>query len=173
MNLSRSPSQSIRVCGESRRTILRPSLGVEYYRQVFSLWWSILPDDYDIFKMGRGNYSWAPSSFQLASKVAFRLQLPEGSVDAFDPVVYMSLFIEVKGEPTRESQSLSFVMTRDHAPAETFDMRPGPLQLTFGEPLKLYGTLLVFVFQPQYSPVRREAASSTSRFQLNQMLRYP
>src|SRR5207244_9443331 len=33
-------------------------------------------------------------------------------------------------EPARESQSLSFVMTRDHAPAGTVQMRPGPLQMT-------------------------------------------
>src|SRR5207249_9837803 len=37
---------------------------------------------------------------------------------------------EVKGEPTRESQSISFVMTRDHAPPATVQMRPGPLQMT-------------------------------------------
>ena len=48
----------------------------------------------------------------------------------FDPVVHMSQDIEVKGEPASESQSLSFVMTRDHAPAGTIQMRPGPLQMT-------------------------------------------
>ena len=36
----------------------------------------------------------------------------------------MSQHIEVNGEPARESQSLSFVMTRDHAPAKTVQMRP-------------------------------------------------
>src|SRR5207247_10492296 len=35
-----------------------------------------------------------------------------------------------KGEPARESQSLSFVMTKDHAPAGPVQMRPGPLQMT-------------------------------------------
>jgi class 3 adenylate cyclase len=47
-----------------------------------------------------------------------------------DPVLHMSQHLEVKGEPARESQSLSFVMTRDHAPEESVQMRPGPLQLT-------------------------------------------
>src|SRR5438093_2904452 len=42
----------------------------------------------------------------------------------------MSQHIEVKGEPAHESQSLSFVMTRNHTPAETVQMRPGPLQMT-------------------------------------------
>jgi len=64
------------------------------------------------------------------------LQLPEGYVIVFDPVLHMSQHIEVTGEPARESQSLSFVMTRDHA------ARPGPLRCTQafcrlrGEPLK-------------------------------------
>ena len=48
----------------------------------------------------------------------------------FDPVLHMSQHLEVKGEPARESQSFSFVMTRDHAPEESVRMRPGPLKLT-------------------------------------------
>ena len=101
----------------------------EYYRQVF---WSSgvdLPDDTTFSKWVQETTLGA-LELLAGEKVVLSLQLPEGSVDAFDPVVNMSLFIEVKGEPTRESQSLSFVMTRDHAPAETVQMRPGPLQLT-------------------------------------------
>src|SRR5207248_9219842 len=63
-------------------------------------------------------------------KVLLSLQLPEGYVIVFDPVIHMSQHIEVTGEPARESQSLSFVMTRDHAPFGTVQMRPGPLQIT-------------------------------------------
>jgi len=101
----------------------------EYYRQVF---WSSgvdLPDD-TTFSKWVEETTLGVLELSAGEKVVLSLQLPEGSVDAFDPVVNMSLFIEVKGEPTRESQSLSFVMTRDHAPAETVQMRPGPLQLT-------------------------------------------
>src|SRR6266480_3466987 len=50
----------------------------------------------------------------LDEKVVLSLQLPEGEVDMFDPVLHMSQHLEVKGEPAGESQSLSFVMTRDH-----------------------------------------------------------
>ena len=101
----------------------------EYYRQVF---WSSgvdLPDD-TTFSKWVEETTLGALELSAGEKVVLSLQLPEGSVDAFDPVVNMSLFIEVKGEPTHESQSLSFVMTRDHAPAETVQMRPGPLQLT-------------------------------------------
>src|SRR4029078_10207241 len=38
--------------------------------------------------------------------------------------------LEVKGEPARKSQSLSFVMTRDHPLEGTVQLRPGPLKLT-------------------------------------------
>src|SRR5438045_5777795 len=52
----------------------------------------------------------------------------------------MSQHIEVKGEPARESQSLSFVMTRDHAPSAPVQMRPGPVQMTLENRLNV-GTL--------------------------------
>src|SRR5438552_5828920 len=102
---------------------------IEYYRQIF---WSSgvdLPDDDTLAKWVKET---TLDSLELSAgeKAALSLQLPEGLVIAFDPVVHMSHDIEVKGEPARESQSLSFVMTRDHAPAGTVQMRPGPLQMT-------------------------------------------
>jgi class 3 adenylate cyclase len=102
---------------------------IEYYRQIF---WSSgvdLPDDETLAKWFEettlGNLELSPGE-----KAVLSLQLPKGEVTVFDPVVHMSQHIEVKGEPTRESQSLSFVMTRDHATAGTIEMRPGPLQMT-------------------------------------------
>jgi class 3 adenylate cyclase len=123
---------------------------IEYYRQIF---WSSgvdLPDDETLGKWVRET---TLDSRELlpGEKVVLSLQLPdsvemgkplikklneqgknadEGYVIIFDPVLHMSQHIEVKGEPAHESQSLSFVMTRDHAPAETVRMRPGPLKLT-------------------------------------------
>jgi class 3 adenylate cyclase len=101
----------------------------EYYRQIF---WSScvdLPDDQTFQKWVRET---TLDALELASgeKVVLSLQLPEGIIDVFDPIVNMSQTIEVKGEPARKSQSLSFIMTRDHAPAVEVQMRPGPLQLT-------------------------------------------
>jgi class 3 adenylate cyclase len=102
---------------------------VQYYRQVF---WSSgvdLPDDKTLAK-------WVDETtldaleLSAGEKALLSLQLPEGYVIVFDPVLHMSQHIEVTGQPARESQSLSFVMTRDHAPSEAVQMRPGPLQLT-------------------------------------------
>src|SRR5438067_9270893 len=102
---------------------------IEYYGQIF---WSSgvdLPDDETLAKWFKET---TLDSLELAAgeKVVLSLHLPEGLVIVFDPVVHMSLYVEVKGEPARESQSLSFITTRDHAPTETLQMRPGPLQMT-------------------------------------------
>jgi len=102
---------------------------IEYYRQVF--WSSVVdfPDD-ETFAKWINETTLGTLELPAGEKVVLSLQLPEGFVDVFDPVVNMTQDIEVKGEPARESQSLSFVMTRDHPPAKTVQMRPGPLQLT-------------------------------------------
>lgn len=102
---------------------------IEYYRQVF---WSSgvdFPDD-ETFARWIKETTLATLEVAPGGKVVQSLQLPEGFVDLFDPVVNMSQPIEVKGEPAREIQSLSFVMTRDQAPPDTVQMRAGALQLT-------------------------------------------
>src|SRR6266498_2351220 len=102
---------------------------IEYYRQIF---WSSgvdLPDDETLAKWVKET-TLDTLELSAGEKVVLSLQLPEGWVIVFDPVVHMSQYIEVKGEPARESQSLSFVMTTDHAPVATVQMRPGPLQMT-------------------------------------------
>ena len=116
---------------------------IEYYRQIF---WSSgvdLPDDETLAKWVQET-TLATLELSAGEKAVLSLQLPdpgtkfgrsigtssEGYVIVFDPVLHMSQHLEVKGEPARESQSLSFVMTKDHAPEETVQLRPGPLTLT-------------------------------------------
>src|SRR5437762_8555713 len=102
---------------------------IEYYRQIF---WSSgvdLPDDDTLAKWVQET-TLDTLELSAGEKAALSLQLPEGYVIVFDPLLHMSQHIEVKGQPTREVQSLSFVMTRDHAPAGPVQMRPGPLQMT-------------------------------------------
>ena len=96
---------------------------IEYYRQIF---WSSgvdLPDD-ETFAKWVKETTLDSRELSPGEKVVLSLQLPEGEVDMFDPVLHMSQHLEVKGEPARESQSLSFVMTRDRAPEESVQMRP-------------------------------------------------
>src|SRR4029434_7760098 len=102
---------------------------IEYYRQIF---WSSGVDLPDNKTLAKWVSETTLDSRELlpGEKVALLLQLPEGEVDMFDTVLHMSQHLEVKGELARESQSLSFVMTTDHAPEGTVQMQPGPLKLT-------------------------------------------
>jgi class 3 adenylate cyclase len=102
---------------------------IEYYRQIF---WSSgvdLPNDEALAKWVKET-TLDTLELSAGEKAVLSLQLPEGYVIVFDPVLHMSQHIEVNGEPARESQSLSFVMTKDHPPADTVQMRPGSLQMT-------------------------------------------
>src|SRR5438477_5586195 len=102
---------------------------IEYYRQIF---WSSgvdLPDDETLAKWFKET-TLCTLELSAGEKAVLSIQLPQGDVDMFDPVLHMSQHLEVKGERARESQLLSFVMTKDRAPEETVRMRPGPLRLT-------------------------------------------
>jgi uncharacterized protein DUF5939 len=63
-------------------------------------------------------------------KAFLSLQLPAEFVIIFDPVTHAAQFIDVKGEPNTERQSLSMVISRGQTPNETLTMRPGPLRLS-------------------------------------------
>jgi class 3 adenylate cyclase len=99
----------------------------EYFRQVF---WSsgiALPD----------NIEHAIEAITLESvelppgeKALLSLQLPAEFVILLDPVTHTSRFIDVKGEPTRDRQNLSVVLSKLPAPVERVELHPGPLRLS-------------------------------------------
>lgn len=62
-------------------------------------------------------------------KAIVSLTLPAQFVILFDPVSHSTHFIDVKGEPTRERQNLSFVLNTVRAPTVTTVLRPGPLRV--------------------------------------------
>src|SRR6184192_3385820 len=71
---------------------------IEYYKQVY---WSSgfdLPDDETLARLIK-EVTLDTVELPAGEKVVLSLQLPEGFVIVFDPVVHMSQFIEVKGEP--------------------------------------------------------------------------
>ena len=63
-------------------------------------------------------------------KAVVSLQLPAEFVIVFEPVTHSALFLDVKGEPTKEKQNASLTFDGVHAPTGTVEMRPGPLRLT-------------------------------------------
>lgn len=101
---------------------------LEYYRQVF---WSSgvnLPDG--AFEKGIEEITLDLVELPPGEKAMLSLTLPAEFVIVFDPVTHTAQFIDVKGEPTRERQSLSIVFNRGHAHTTTLVMQPGPLRLT-------------------------------------------
>lgn len=84
---------------------------IQYFRQVF---WSSgvdMPADEELAKLVN-EITLERVELPPGEKVELSLQLPKEFVIIFDPVVHLAHFIEVKGEPTREQQSLPFVMTK-------------------------------------------------------------
>src|SRR5256886_2930114 len=145
---------------------------IEYYRQIF---WSSgvdLPDDEVLAKWIKETTLDA-IELSAGEKVVLSLQLPEGYAIVFDPVLHMSQHIEVTGEPARESQSLSFVMTRDHAPAAPVQMRPGPLRITLENRLNVRTLPAIWVVSDKVQELvsKRRPFLTAKRLLTNQTFR--
>jgi class 3 adenylate cyclase len=100
---------------------------VEYYRQIF---WSSgvdLPET-----LGDSLAEFTIDSIELppGDRAVLSVQLPNNFVIVFDPVTHGTQFIDVKGEPTRERQTLSMVFNNVQTPVGTVEMQPGPLRLS-------------------------------------------
>ena len=100
----------------------------EYCRQIF---WSSgidMPDD--AFERMLDEVTLELIELPPGEKALLSLALPAEFVIVFDPVTHTAQFIDVKGEPTRERQSLSIVFNKAQAQTTTLTLRPGPLRLT-------------------------------------------
>jgi len=95
---------------------------VEYYRQIF--WGSgvDLPET-----LGDSLAAFTIDSIELppSEKAVLSVQLPSDFVILFDPVTHGAQFIDVKGEPTRERQTLSMVFNKLQTLVGTVELRPG------------------------------------------------
>jgi class 3 adenylate cyclase len=100
----------------------------EYYRQVF--WSSGVDLPETSFEKSLEEITLEMIELPPGEKALLSLTLPAEFVIVFDPVTHTAQFIDVKGEPTRERQSLAIVFGRAHAPTPTLTMQPGPLRLT-------------------------------------------
>jgi len=101
----------------------------EYYRQIF---WSSgidLPDD-DTLEGVMERVTLEAVEMPAGEKAILSLTLPPGLIIVFDPVTHSAQFIEVKGDATRERQSLSLLLDNRRLATQTSTLRPGPLRLT-------------------------------------------
>lgn len=98
----------------------------EYLRQIF---WSSgvdLPEDFEkrLEEIMLDSVELPPGE-----RVILSLQLPPSFVIIFDPVTHATQFVEVKGEPTRERQNVSLILTEQPAENDTLELHPGPVRL--------------------------------------------
>ncbi len=115
-----------RIAAHDPHTLSMP----DYYRQIF---WSSGIDLPDEAGLEQAFQTFVLDSIELPAgeRASLSLQLPAAFVIIFDPVTHATHFIDVQGEPTKERQTLSIVLDREHAPTGTAVMRPGPLRLQF------------------------------------------
>ncbi len=100
----------------------------EYYRQMY--WGSgvDVPDEgyqqlFDEFVLDHVELG-------AGQKGVLSIQQPAEFLIIFEPVTHSAQFIDVKGEPSRERQTLSLSFDREHGQHQTLEMRPGPLRIT-------------------------------------------
>src|SRR5262249_10296266 len=101
----------------------------DFCRQIF---WSSgidLPDDETLAGV-LDEVTLEAVELPVGEKAILSLTLPPGTIIVFDPVTHSAQFIEVKGEPTRERQSLSLLLDNRRVATATTTLRPGPLRLT-------------------------------------------
>ncbi|MEK1888697.1 MAG: adenylate/guanylate cyclase domain-containing protein [Phyllobacterium sp.] len=100
---------------------------LEYFRQIY--WGSGVDLPEEDFEAKVDDIILESLELPPGEKAVLVLQLPADFVIIFEPVTHSAQFIDVKGEPTRERQSLSLVFDRLHRNNETLTLRPGPLRI--------------------------------------------
>jgi len=98
----------------------------EYYRQIF--WSSAIDLPADVETVLR-EVTLEGVDLPPGERAILSLQLPEGTLIAFDPVTHAAQFLDVRGEETSERQNLSMVFNKVQVPVDTVALRPGALRL--------------------------------------------
>lgn len=100
----------------------------EYYRQIY--WGSGVDLPEEGYEQQVDRFIIDHVELLPGEKAVLSVQLPAEFVIVFEPVTHSVQFIDVKGEPTRERQSLSIGYDREHTQNATLEMQPGPLRLS-------------------------------------------
>jgi class 3 adenylate cyclase len=99
----------------------------EYLRQIY--WGSGVDIADDHFDAQMDSIVIDTLELTANEKGVLSVQLPPQFIIVFEVVTHSVQFIDVKGEPTRDRQSLTLIYDRDHSNSQTLEMRPGPLRL--------------------------------------------
>jgi hypothetical protein len=106
-------------------------------------------------------------------RASLSLQLPVGTVIVFDPVTHAAQFLDVKGEPTRERQALSFAFSNARTEAQALEMRPGPLRLALENRGQRRALPTIWLATPKLDEMlgRRKPVLTAKRLLTNQTFR--
>ena len=115
----------------------------EYFRQIF--WSSGIALPEAGFEELMESFTLDSIELSAGEKAQISLQMPEQFLIVFEPVTHAAHFIDVKGEPTRERQSLPLIFNKITAPTATTEMRPGPLRLALENRTDLRALPLVWI----------------------------
>ncbi len=100
---------------------------VEYFRQLYFSSELDLPEDFDaVFE----EMTLESLDLPAGEKAIVSLQLPAEFIIIFDPVTHTAQFLDVKGEPTKERQTLSIIFEKGRPHHPTIELRPGPLRIS-------------------------------------------
>jgi class 3 adenylate cyclase len=99
----------------------------EYYRQMY--WGSGVDVPEDGYQQMFDEFVLDHVELGAGEKGVLSIQQPAEFLIIFEPVTHSAQFIDVKGEPTRERQTLSLSFDREHDRNQTLEMRPGPLRI--------------------------------------------
>lgn len=101
---------------------------LEYFRQIY--WGSGVDLPEDDYEAKAEDFVVEALELPPGERAVISLQLPAAYVIVFEPVTHAAQFLDVKGEPTKERQSLSLVFDRGHRHDETLGLQPGPLRIS-------------------------------------------
>jgi class 3 adenylate cyclase len=99
----------------------------EYFRQIF---WGSGIDVPDDFEKLIEEIVLDAVELPAGEKALLSLQLPAEFIILMDPVTHGTQFLDVKGKPTRERQSISLIFDRLQKPTGTLTLQPGTLRLS-------------------------------------------
>jgi class 3 adenylate cyclase len=100
---------------------------IEYLRQIY--WGSGVDIPEDRFEEIMDHIVIDTLELSAGEKGVLSLQMPPQFIIVFEVVTHAVQFIDIRGEPTRERQSLSLTYDRDHTHNQTLEMRPGPVRI--------------------------------------------
>jgi class 3 adenylate cyclase len=145
----------------------------DYYRQVF--WGSgiDLPPDDEFDKM-IDEVTLEAVDLPPGEKAILSLVVPAETVVVFDPVTHSAQFLEVAGEPTRERQSVSFLLDpMAGMPTGKTGLRPGPVRLQIENRSSLRALPSVWIAARPLEEMlsRRKAFLTAKRLLTNQSFR--